>query len=146
MNKYLILMRFIIVFRRKDVCIMFTKEKFEEMDNFIRDFENISDEDRSKFFNKELNSFIDLTEVEKIIWFNRLMLNSVMNKCLCIEKTKMAIECYRNILSVIKKAVIDNTDIDVVLRCIDKFDFCIFVVIKYYHITRNVCIWKDSTW
>ena len=81
-------MRFIIVFKRKDVCIMFTKEKFEEMDNFIRDFENISDEDRSKFFNKELNSFIDLTEVEKIIWFNRLMLNSVMNKCLCIEKTR----------------------------------------------------------
>ena len=115
-------MRFIIVFKRKDVCIMFTKEKFEEMDNFIRDFENISDEDRSKFFNKELNSFIDLTEVEKIIWFNRLMLNSVMNKCLCIEKTKMAIECYRNILSVIKKAVIDNTDIEVILSCIDKFD------------------------
>ena len=115
-------MRFIIVFRRKDVCIMFTKEKFEEMDNFIRDFENISDEDRSKFFNKELNSFIDLTEVEKIIWFNRLMLNSVMNKCLCIEKTMMAIECYRNISSVIKKAVIDNTDIEVILSCIDKFD------------------------
>ena len=91
-------MRFIIVFKRKDVCIMFTKEKFEEMDNFIRDFENISDEDRSKFFNK------------------------VMNKCLCIEKTKMAIECYRNILSIIKKAVIDNTDIEVILSCIDKFD------------------------
>ena len=37
-------------------------------------------------------------------------------------KTKMAIECYRNILSVIKKSIIDNADIDVVLRCIDKFD------------------------
>ena len=38
------------------------------------------------------------------------------------RKNKMAIECYRNILSVIKKAVIDNTDIEVILSCIDKFD------------------------
>lgn len=97
------------------------KKKFEEMDDIIKNFDELSDDDRCNFIEKEINNFNNLSEEEKIETYSSLFINALMNNLYCNDRLTMTIEFYIKMISNIRKSVVNNNNTDDILESIDLF-------------------------
>lgn len=94
-------------------------KKFEKVDNFIKEFDILSNENRCRFINNETEVFINLSEKEKIECHYKLLFGMILNKHYCIKRIKMFINFYSDSLSLIKKDIINNRDNNIIIDSID---------------------------
>lgn len=102
---------------------MTMEKKFEEMDEMIKNYDNMSDEDRWEYFEEEILRFISLRGDEKVENYNKLFINAVMNKHYCIERTKFSLEFYTRLIKLLKKAIINDCDTDSIIKTINMILF-----------------------
>ena len=96
------------------------EKKFERMDEMIKNYDNMSEDDRIGFIDEELDCFIDMNISEKLQAYDYLLTNAIENKHHCIRKAqdylKTAVDC----LDIIKKAVLNNASTDDIISSIDE--------------------------
>lgn len=109
------------MYRKERMFLIMTMDKkFEEMDKFIEGFDNILDEEYYEFFNKEMDSFNNLSEDEKAEAYDQLFTKAIINKKYCIRRTKGHLKSSIGMLDIIKKAIIGNASTDVILDTIEE--------------------------
>lgn len=98
----------------------FYEKNFEKMDEMIKNYDNMSEDDRIDFIDEELDRFIDLNVSEKLQAYDYLLTNAIKNKHHCIRKTqdylKTAVDC----LDIIKRAVLNNASTEDIIKSIDE--------------------------
>ena len=98
------------------------EKKFEEMDNFIEEFNDVFDEEKyEEYFNKEMDDFCKLKEDEKAEVFAKLFSKAIINKKYCLRKTKIQLESDIDMLNIIQNAIKYNASTDVLLDIIEEF-------------------------
>ena len=98
---------------------MTMEKKFEEMDEMIKNYDQMSEEDRQEYFEDEIIRFISLRGDEKVEAYNKLFINAVINKHYCIEKTNLSLKFYSRIVRLIKNAIINDCDTNSIIKTIN---------------------------
>ena len=98
------------------------EKKFEEMDNFIEEFNDVFDEEKyDEYFNKEMDDFCKLKEDEKAEVFAKLFSKTIINKKYCLRRTNNQLKSCIDMLDIIQNAIKYNASTDVVLDIIEEF-------------------------
>lgn len=96
---------------------MTKEEKFEMMDEIVKNYDSMSTNDRYEIFSKELDRFYELDEADKADEYYDLFVKAVLNKRLCIEKSKIQLDAYSEMLAIIKR-VTTTGDTDMIMKSI----------------------------
>lgn len=95
------------------------EKKFKVMDKMVREYDDMSLDERDEIVNKELDGFIALTEVEKLEAYDKLFNKAILNKRYCIRRSQDHLKTSIDYLEIIKQAV-NNASTDVILSSIDE--------------------------
>ena len=96
------------------------EKKFKVMDKMVREYDDMSLDERDEIVNKELDGFNALTEVEKLEAYNKLFNKAILNKRYCIRRTQDHLKTSIDYLEIIKQAIVNNASTDVILSSIDE--------------------------
>ena len=86
--------------------------KFAEMDNFVKEYDNMSDEKRTLFINNEVERFSSLSEDEKNSEYGRLFIKSVLGRSYIRKIMKINLTSFSSML----RTAVKYDDIDDVVR------------------------------
>ena len=97
------------------------EKKFEEMDKFIEGFDDVLDDEKYEFFNKESVNFSLLNEFEKVKAYDQLFTKAILNKKHCLRRANNQLKSYIDMLDIIQNAIKYNASSDVVLNIVKEF-------------------------
>ena len=84
-------------------------EKFEKIDEMVKKYDNMSDEDRFNHFRDEVDRFISLSDEDKAKEYSTLFMKSVFQNRFNVELRKIDLSSF---ISMMKVAIVhDNIDL-----------------------------------